>query len=315
MYINRIFHYLPETLLGNDYFARKTGLSESEIKKKAGIDTRSRAAKEENTATMSIKAVNAGRGLWPFEPSSCDLIIGATYTPWDTVGTMAHVVQREFQISGARALCISSACSSYVNAIEIIQGYYATGNINHALVLATEHNSLYSKDEDIQSGHLWGDAATATFISREKTGEKSLRVIDVMTEGMGDKGFGPEGVFLRPADGGLQMPQGRDVFLNAIDIMTGYIRNIVHRNGFSMQDVQYVVPHQANVRIINQIAGNLNFPTVRVLMNIAKYGNTGCASTPLVLSENWEQFRFGDLIALTVFGGGYSAGAMLLRVV
>lgn len=315
MYINRIFHYLPDQLLGNDYFAAQTGMSEAEIKKKAGIETRSRALPDDNTSTMSLKAVLAGKDHYPFDPSSCDLIIGATYTPWDTVGTMAHYVQRELGIKKAKALCISSACSSYVNAIEIIQGYYATGKTDHALVLATEHNSLFSKDNDTQSGHLWGDAATATFISREKKGEKSLRIIDVMTEGMGDKGFGPEGVFLRPSDGGLKMPEGRDVFVNAIEIMTEYIRNIVQRNGFSMQDVQYVVPHQANVRIINQIAGNLGFPTLRVLMNISKYGNTGCASTPLVMSEFWEQFRFGDLIALTVFGGGYSAGAMLLRVV
>lgn len=315
MYINRIFHYLPETVLGNEYFAEKTGMTANEVFKKAGIQTRVRAGKDENSSTMSVKAVQAGAGKYPFELGSIDLIIGASYTPYDTVGTMAHYVQRSFGIIGAKAFYISSACSSFVNAMEIIQGYYAIGKNDHALVLATENNSRYSRDDDPQSGHIWGDAATATFVSREKTGEKSLRVLDIMTEGMAQVGVGPEGVYLRPGEDGLRMPEGRDVFINAIDVMTNYIQNIVHRNGFEMADVQYVVPHQANVRIINQIAKNLDFPTVRVLMNIEKTGNTGCASTPLVLSENWSQFKFGDLIVLAVFGGGYSAGAMLLRVV
>ncbi|MPM16005.1 3-oxoacyl-[acyl-carrier-protein] synthase 3 [bioreactor metagenome] len=315
MYINRIFHYVPETLLGNDYFAAQTGMTEQEVFKKSGIKTRVRAAADETIAVMSAKAIRSGENQYPFPPVSADLIIGASYTPCDTVGTLAHYVQREFGIAKARALYVSSACSSYVNAMEIIQGYYATGKTDHSIVLAAEQNSLYSRDDDPQSGHLWGDAATATFVSREKLGEKSLRVIDIVTEGMGQIGCGPDGVFMRPMDGGLQMPEGKDVFINAISVMTEYIRDIVHRNGFKMEDVHYVVPHQANVRIINQIAGNLKFPTVRVLMNIEKYGNTGCASTPLVLSEYWNQLRFGDLIALAVFGGGYSAGAMLLRVV
>ncbi len=315
MFINRIFYYLPEIELDNRYFSEKTGLSESEVFKKAGMKTRVRARANENTNSMSLQAVAAGEGQYPFDLQSIDLIIGATYTAFDTIGTLAHEVQRAFNIAGARALIVSSACSSFVNAMEIVQGYYATGKTDHSLVLAVENNSKFSIDSDPQSGHLWGDAATATFVSREKMGEKSLRVIDVVSEGMGQIGAGPNGVLLRPTENGLQMPEGRDVFVKAIDIMTSYIQNIVERNGFQMSDVKYVVPHQANSRIIVQIAKNLDFPISNVLMNIEKYGNTGCASTPLVLSENWDCFQFGDLIALTVFGGGYSAGAMLLRVV
>ncbi|PKP05251.1 MAG: 3-oxoacyl-ACP synthase [Bacteroidetes bacterium HGW-Bacteroidetes-6] len=315
MFINRIFHYLPENRLDNAYFAQKTGMSEADIFKKSGIKTRLRAGVLENTNNMSLKAVAAGNGQYPFELQTIDLIIGATYTAFDNIATIAHEVQRKFNIAGARALMVSSACSSYVNAMEIIQGYYATGKTDHSLVLAVENNSRFSCDSNPQAGHLWGDAATATFISREKVGKKSLRVIDVISEGMGQMGVGPNGVFLRPVDGGLQMPEGRDVFVKAIEIMTRYINDIVERNGFQMSDVQYVVPHQANARIINQISKNLAFPVSNVLMNIEKYGNTGCASTPLVLSENWDCFQFGDLIALAVFGGGYSAGAMLLRVV
>lgn len=315
MFINRIFHYLPEKELDNRYFAEKTGMTESDVFKKAGIKTRVRARADENTNNMSLKAIAAGEGQFPFGLQSIDLIIGATYTGYDTIGTLAHVVQRAYSIAGARALMVSSACSSFVNAMEIVQGYYATGKTDHSLVLAIENNSRFSNDSDPQSGHLWGDAATATFVSREKIGEKSLRVIDVVSEGMGQVGVGPDGIYLRPTEGGLQMPDGRDVFIKAIDVMTSYLKNIVEQNGFQMSDVQYVVPHQANSRIINQIAKNLDFPISNVLMNIEKYGNTGCASTPLVLSENWERFKFGDLIALAVFGGGYSAGAMLLRVV
>ncbi len=315
MYINKISHYIPDLRLDNFYFSQKTGLTPEDLYKKAGINTRSKCSAGENSNTMSIKAIENCRGDYPFPLEETDLIIGASYSPYDTVGTIAHAVQKHFQISGCKALQVSSACSSYVNAIEIIQGYYATSHIDFSLVLATENNSAYNDESDPQSGHLWGDAATATFISREKIGSKSLMIIDVMSEGLGHVGFGPDAVYMRPLDGGVKMPAGRDVFINAIQFMTMYVKNIVTKNGFSMDDLSYVVPHQANTRIIYQIASNLNYNKEKILINIDKYGNTGCASTPLVLSENWEDFQFGDLIALTVFGGGYSAGAMLLRVV
>ena len=286
-----------------------------EIFKKAGILTRRRANEDENANSMCLKALEFGESLFPFPISETELIIGASYTPYDLIGTMAHEVQRKYKIQSAKALYISSACSSFVNAIEIAMGYQALGKAFKSLILAVEHNSAYSNDEDQQAGHLWGDGAAAVFLSDKKRGDKSLKIIDVMTEGIAQVGHGPDAIRMKAIDGGLVMPFGRDVFVHAIDFMTLYLEKIVHHNGFKMSDIKWVVPHQANTRIIAQIAKNLDFPKERILMNIEKYGNTGCASTPILLSENWAQLEFGDLIALAVFGGGYSAGALLMRVV
>lgn len=315
MYINASFHYVPEKVLDNSYFAGITGLSEAEILKKSGIQQRRVCTNKENGHTMALNALKSNEQLFPFSPESIDLIIGATYTPHDTLSTLAHFIQQQYRIAGAKALTISTACSSFVNAMELIKGYYAIGKTNHSLVLASECNSAFNDVTDIRSGHLWGDGAAAVFVSRDKIGEKSLMVLDIMTEGLGHAGMGPDAVYLRPLQDGLRMPDGRDVFINAIEIMSDYMRTIVSKNGFEMKDINYVVPHQANFRIINQIAKNLNYPNSQILMNINKFGNTGCASTPILLSENWNRFQFGDLIVLSVFGGGYSAGAMLLRVV
>lgn len=315
MFINLISHYLPEKVITNDYLSSVNGMKPEEIRKKAGMLQRRRAGRDENVNSMCRKAVENGLDNLPFPLPETELIIGASYTPYDLIGTMAHDIQRHYNIQGAKALFVSTACSSFVNAVEIALGYKAMGKASKALILTAEHNSAYSNDLDTQSGHLWGDGAAAIYLSDKKTGEKSLKIIDVLTEGIAQTGLGPDAIYMRPLDGNLQMPHGRDVFVHAIDFMTLYLHKIVHNNGFSMPDIKWVVPHQANARIISQIARNLDFPEERILMNIKNYGNTGCASTPILLSENWDRLHFGDLIALAVFGGGYSAGAMLLRVV
>lgn len=315
MFINFISHYLPEKVITNDYLSSVNGMRSEDIQKKAGMTERRRAGENENANSMCRKAVENGLAGLPFPINETDLIVGASYTPYDMIGTMAHDIQRYYNISGAKALFVSTACSSFVNAVEIVQGYKAMGKASKALILTVEHNSAFSRDEDLQAGHLWGDGAAAIYLSDKKTGAKSLKIIDVITEGIAQIGYGTDAISLRPLHGGLQMPYGRDVFIHAIDFMTLYLDKIVHNNGFSMSDIKWVVPHQANARIIAQIAKNLDFPMEKILMNISQYGNTGCASTPILLSENWDQLQFGDLIALAVFGGGYSAGAMLMRVV
>jgi len=315
MYICQICHYLPDRILDNKYFAQKTGLSEEDLFKKAGILTRRVCSGDENTSSMAIKAIEKCNNNYVVQIQDIDLIIGATYTPDNTLGTMAHAVQRHFDIRKASAFILSSACSSFVDAIEITQGYFAMEKASKVLVVASEHNSKYINESDKKAGHLWGDAAAAVFVSKTKTDSKALEILDVMSLGLGHIGKGPQALTLKPKEDGLRMHEGRDVFIHAVDYMSQLTKDIIFKNGFSVNDISYIVPHQANMRIIKQIAKNLSFVENRFLMNIAQYGNTGCVSTPLLLSEHWERFQPGELIVLSVFGGGYSAGAILMRVV
>jgi 3-oxoacyl-[acyl-carrier-protein] synthase-3 len=262
---------------------------------------------------MAIEAVNIGVKKLPYLISDIDLIIGATYTPYDTVGTLAHSIQYEFNIADAKVISISTACSSFINAVEIVEGYFATEKASKALIVASEHNTAYHDEKDMQAGHLWGDGAAAVFISKEKLSENDLQIIDVITNGLGNIGKSINAISLHPANGGIKMPYGKDVFINANKYMISTLMEILEKNKVALNDLNYVIPHQANIRIIEHIRKELNISKEKVLVNIDKLGNTGCASTPIAFSQNQNKFKKEDLIAFTVFGGGYSSGAMLVK--
>lgn len=314
MYINVVGSYLPTEVVANSYFGDVNGLSDEWIFQRTGIKERRRASVDENTNLMGIKAVENSIASLPYPVQDVDLIVGATYTPFDTVGTLAHVIQRHFNIENAAAVTVTSACSSLINAVEIVEGYFAMGKATKAMVVASEHNTFYGNEHDEKSGHLWGDGAAVVFLSKDRQSEKDMLVEGVTTQGLGHIGKGPEGVSLYPKDEGLVMPYGKDVFVNACTYMIQGLENLLKSKGLTFGDIQYLIPHQANMRIVQQIASLLDFPIEQIFTNIEGLGNTGCASTAIALSQNLNRLVKGDLLGITVFGGGYSSGAMLVRV-
>ncbi len=312
MYINLISHYLPQQIIPNSYFKEVNGLSEEWILNRTGIKERRKALKSENTNTMAEEAVNIAIKKLPYSINDIDLIIGATYSPYDTVGTLAHYIQNQFNISDTKSISVSSACSSFINSIEIVEGYFATNKIEKALVIASEHNTAYHNKMDMQAGHLWGDGAASFFISKKKFSDKDFQILDVNTTGLGNVGKSIEAVMLRPNYGGIKMPFGKDVFIHATRYMVKSINDILLKNKLNINDVDYIIPHQANLKIIENIRVQLGVEKEKVLISIDKLGNTGCASTPITFSQNLHKFKKGDLIVFTVFGGGYSSGAMLV---
>lgn len=313
MFINSVGHYLPSDLIPNKYFLNVNGLTDEWIYTRTGIKTRTKAGEGENTNSMGIEAVKNALENLPYDIQEVDLIVGASYSPWDTVATIAHEVQYHYNINDAQAVYVSSACSSMINAMEIVQGYFAMGKATKAIVIASEHNTAYSDETDEKSGHLWGDGAAAVFISKEKISENEGQVIDIFTRGLGNVGKGIEGVFLHPTNGGLIMPYGKDVFTHACKYMSEALVEVLQRNQYKVSDVALLIPHQANMRIINHLAKDLKINVAKVVTNIGEYGNTGSASTLIGLSQNLHKIKEGDLVGFTVFGGGYSSGAMLIK--
>lgn len=314
MHINGLSEYLPEQVVDNQYFSDKTGKAPDWFEARTGMRERRRAGTGENATTMAVAAVESLRKSLPNGLGPVDLIIGGSYTPWDTLATMAHVVQRTFNLQDARALYISSACSSFLNAIEMAAAYFDSGRSKNALIVMAEHNSLYCKDDDFKSGHLWGDGAAALLLSKEKTPGTFLSVLDVTTQGLGHLGVGPEGVYLSVRDEGLVMPNGRDVFQHACRSMEEISRELLRKNGLSVEDVRLLVAHQANGRIISHVAETLGLPSDRVANTVQTLGNTGCASVPITLFRSRQLLRSGDNVLLIAFGGGYSSGGALARV-
>lgn len=313
MFINATGFYVPEERVHNDHFLEVNGLTSEWIEHRTGIKTRSKAKPEENIATMGIESVKDALPELPYDITDVDLIISASYSPYDTVATAAHVAQKEFGIRKAVVFSISSACSSFLNAIEIVEGYFAMGKASKALVVAADMNSAYANEADPKAGHLWGDAAAAFFISKERVAEKDQQVLEVFTEGLAHIGKGPEAVMLRPYDGGIMMPEGRDVFIQACTFMPKNVLYLLEKNGYTLDDLSYFIGHQANMRIMANIAKQLGLPDEKFLHNIEELGNTGSVSSALVYAQNNHSFKKGDLIAITVFGGGYSAGACLIK--
>ena len=313
MYINATGFYVPEERVPNQHFFELNGLTSEWIEQRTGIKTRSKARPDENINTMGLEAIRNALPKLPYDIKEVDLIVAASYSPYDTVATAAHVAQREFQIQEAKALYLSSACSSFVNALEVVEGYFAMGKATKALIISADKNSAYWNETDPKAGHLWGDAAAAYFISKERVTDHDAEIVEIMTQALACVGKGPDGVHLRPRDGGIDMPEGRDVFVQACTYMPKNAIHLLGKNGYSINDLSYFIGHQANLRIMMNISKQLNLPEEKFLHNIEELGNTGSVSSALVYAQNDARFKKGDLICITVFGGGYSAGACLIK--
>ncbi|MBP1593170.1 MAG: Beta-ketoacyl-acyl-carrier-protein synthase [Bacteroidetes bacterium] len=313
MIINNVTHYIPDIVIPNEYFFAKYGITNEEIISKSGIKQRRRTRPDENTNSMAIEAVTKALPDLPFPIIEIDLIIGATYTPYDTGGTLAHAVQKQFNIGEARCFTIDSACSSFVNAIEIVDCYFANNKTGKALIVISENNTAYIDESDKNSCFLFGDGAAAVFITNQRYSTGDIEIIDVNTTGLGNIGKSIDAVYVRPNHGGIRMPFGKDVFQYACKYMLLETEQILNKNNIHLSQLNYFIPHQANARITDYVAKKMNIEQSCVLTNIEQLGNTGSASTPIVLSQNLKKYNQNDIIVISVFGGGYSSGAILLK--
>ena len=164
-----------------------------------------------------------------------------------------------------------------------------------------------------KSGHLWGDAAAAFFLSKEKESDTDIEIIDIITQGLGHLSKAPIAVHLKPREGGIMMPEGKDVFIQACTIMPKNVIHLLEKNNLKLDNLTYFIGHQANKGIMDNRSKQLKLPEEKFLHNIEELGNTGSVSSALVFAQNAANFKKDDIIALTVFGGGYSAGAFIAK--
>jgi 3-oxoacyl-[acyl-carrier-protein] synthase-3 len=312
MYINATGFYIPEGRVSNEYFFEINGKTDEWIRQRTGIITRSRATEEENVNTMGLLAIEDALQRLPYDIHEVDLIVAASYSPHDTVATPAHVAQNRYGIEGAKAVYVSSACSSFINALEIVECYFLAGKAKRALVIGAEKNTDYYHPEDPKSGHLWGDAAAAFFLSSERITEKDAHIRTIHSEALGYIDNCITSINMRPIKGGISMTNGKDVFIRACTTMPKNVVKLLEENDMRIEDMTYLVPHQANLRIMKNVAHTLGITEEQCLQNIEELGNTGSVSSALVYAQNAHRFKQGDVIVMTVFGGGYSTGGCLI---
>lgn len=319
---------LPRTVVSNAELADRVDTSDEWIIERTGIRQRYIASDDETTSSLAIEASREALKDAGLEPSDIGLIVLATATPDNTFPSTATKVQNALGCNGGVAFDVAAVCSGFLYAMATADSLLRTGMSRRALVIGAETFSRILDWEDRTTCVLFGDGAGAAVL--EAPSEK-----DGGTAG-GDAGKAPSGILasklyadgaqhdLLYVDGGPSTTQtvghlrmkGREVFRHAVVNLSNVLSEVIEDAGISIDEIDWVVPHQANARILDATAKKLGIPREKVIMTVQDHANTSAASVPLALDTARRDGRIkeGDLVMLEAMGGGFTWGASLLRV-
>ncbi len=315
--------YLPERVVTNDDLAKFVDTNDEWITSRTGIKERRIAAEGEFTSHLATNAGKKALEQAGVNAADVELIIVATITPDTLTPATACYVQSNLGAHKAVAFDISAACSGFLYAMKIAKRMIASGAFKNALIIGAEKLSSFVNWEDRTTCVLFGDGAGAAFLERGKEGEGRILATDIGTDGA------QTGILNIPG-GGSACPitianagdhlatmamQGREVFKHAVNRMRDSANVVIERAGIKTEDIKLVIPHQANLRIIDAIADRLSVPNDRVFVNLQKYGNTSAAAVAIALDEAHRSGAFGrgDKIILVVFGAGLTWAAAAIE--
>ena len=307
----------PAKILSNDDLSRMVETSDEWITTRVGVKER-RIAAGETTGSLAVEAARRALEQSCTEPGELDLIIVATVTPDNVCPTVAGEVQKALGAS-CPAFDISSACSGFIFAMDTAAGFFARGKAKKALVIGAERISKILDWTDRSTCVIFGDGAGAAVLG--ESAEDHYLVSELHTEAsevifipahIGTSPFRTPREDDRPP---VVFMAGQETFKFAVNAMVGHIRSMTEKLGIAPADLDFIVPHQANTRIIDFAAKKLGLPGEKFIVNIQKYGNTAAASVPSALDEASREGRIrpGDLVAMVAFGGGLSSAGAVVR--
>ncbi|HEX3052085.1 MAG TPA: beta-ketoacyl-ACP synthase III [Aggregatilineaceae bacterium] len=312
---------LPERILPNAAIEASLNLEENWIFPRTGIRERRIAAEGETATQFAVKAAQRALDRAGIQPEEIDLVLVATSTPEHIFPSTACLVQNQIGAVNAGACDVAAACSGFVYALDLATCKVRSGSVNTALVIGAETMTRVLDWKDRKTCVLFGDGAGAVVLrgSDEPGGVMSsvLRSDGAGWEKLTLPTVGSKETYL--ADGVHQMHtiymDGRAVFDFAVGALSGGLTAAVEAAGISLDEVDVLIPHQANRRIIEEAANAIHFPMDKIYINLDRYGNTSAASVPIALAEAANEGRFqpGDVVGLVGFGAGLSWGAMLLE--
>lgn len=319
--ITGIHAYLPDYVLTNAELEKMVDTNDEWVVSRTGIRER-RILKDENLAT-SYLGEQAVRGLLEktgTAPEDVELLICATVTPDMMFPDTANLIAYRTGLKNAFTFDLSAACSGFLFALTTGAKYIESGLYKKVIVVGADKMSSIVDYTDRATCILFGDAGGAVLLEPSKDGNGIMDAI------LHSDGSGAENLYQR-AGGSLKpashetvdakehfiYQNGRPVYKQAVAGMSGVVKEVMKKNGLSADDVAWVVPHQANLRIIESVASMADFPMEKVMVNIHKYGNTTAATIPLCLWEWENQLKKGDNLILTAFGGGYTWGAIWVK--
>ncbi|MCW5722388.1 MAG: ketoacyl-ACP synthase III [Devosia sp.] len=311
--------YLPQKVLTNAELAKTVDTSDEWIQQRVGIKQRHIAAEGEFTSDLAVAAARKALDNAGLTPDDIDLIVVATTTPDYTFPAAATLVQMKLGIHHGLAFDIQAVCSGFVYAVATADSYIKNGLANRALVIGAETFSRLLDWTDRGTCVLFGDGAGAMILEKtelaEGEPERGVLASALRSDGRHwDKLYVDGGPSTTGTTGHVHM-QGPEVFRHAVGKITDVVYSALEKSGYSVDDLDWFVPHQANRRIIDGAGAKLGLPPEKVVITVDRHANTSAASVPLALSVALADGRIkpGDLVMLEAMGGGFTWGASLIR--
>ncbi|MEM6303143.1 MAG: beta-ketoacyl-ACP synthase III [Pseudomonadota bacterium] len=311
-------HYLPARVVENAEFEQTLDTDDAWIRSRSGIERRHFAAEGETTSQMATQAARAALADAGLGPDDVDAIVLATSTPDLTFPSAATMVQSQLGMTRGFAFDVQAVCAGFVFALSNASALIASGQANRVLVIGAETFSRIMDWTDRGTCVLFGDGAGALVLERQEGAgtpqDRGVLSTDLNSDGRYQDLLYVDGGVSTGTTGYLRM-QGNQVFRHAVEKLSATATTAMARADVTAEQVDWVVPHQANIRIIQGTAKKLGLPMDRVVVTVQDHGNTSAASIPLALSVGRDrgQIKTGDLIVTEAIGGGLAWGAVVLR--
>lgn len=296
--------YVPEHVLTNEDLEKRIDTSDEWIRTRTGIKERRIASDDIDTSHMSYYAAEEALKDAGIGAEELDMIIVATVTPDKSFPSVSSMLQHQLGAVKASAMDVSAACAGYIYGLVTAKQFIETGTFKHVLVIGTEKLSKIVDWEDRNTAVLFGDGSGATVLGPAAE-DRGILSFELGSDGSG-------GAHIRKDD--FMVMNGREVFKFAVRQMGESCLNVVEKAGLTKDDVDYLVPHQANIRIMEAARERLDLPVEKMSKTVDRYGNTSSASIPLSLKYDLDQGKIkdGDTVVLVGFGGGLVWGAVAL---
>ncbi|MBD3859781.1 ketoacyl-ACP synthase III [Bacillus sp. 28A-2] len=299
--------YIPEKVLTNHDLEKMVETSDEWIRTRTGIEERRIASDDVNTSHMALAAAKKALADADVAAEDIDMILVATVTPDQAFPTVACMIQEQLGAHKACAMDISAACAGFMYGLVTGKQFIEAGTFKHVLVVGVEKLSRITDWEDRNTAVLFGDGAGAAVLGAVSEGK------GILSFELGADGRGGKHLYLDEKDHTIM--NGREVFKFAVRQMGESSVNVIEKAGLSKEDVDFLIPHQANIRIMEAARERLELPVEKMSKTVHKYGNTSAASIPISLCEEIEAGKIhdGDVIVMVGFGGGLTWGAIAMR--
>ena len=316
--VRGVGHYLPERVVPNSEFEKSIDTSDEWIRSRSGIERRHFVAEGQTTADLATRAAQAALADAGLEPGDIDAIIVATSTADLTFPSAATMVQAALGMNRGFAFDVQAVCAGFVFALSNANALILSGQASRVLVIGAETFSRLMDWSDRGTCVLFGDGAGALVLEAGEgaggTDDRGILATDLNSDGRHRDILYVDGGTSTGTTGHLRM-EGKEVFRHAIEKLAETAHTALAKIGLSGEDVDWIVPHQANIRIIEGTAKRMQVPMERVVVTVQDHGNTSAASIPLALSVGKArgQIKTGDLVVTEAIGGGLAWGSVVLR--